>query len=100
MKSTPGPWHWHNPAPGAQWGHLGPDLIGADETVILSSSGYDADRLDISSESDARLIAAAPDMLTALQHLFELYGDKDKTESWSAWDYARAAIEKATGVKQ
>jgi hypothetical protein len=54
---------------------------------------------------NARLIAAAPELLEALrkivdmnrQHALDQYGDADKSESWSCVAIARAAIAKAEG---
>jgi hypothetical protein len=43
------------------------------------------------SFANARLIAAAPDLLEALEHV--IYWDNGKPE----WEMARAAIAKATG---
>lgn len=47
-------------------------------------------------DANARLIAAAPELLQALQDLLVLA--ENGVESWrSEWDQARAAIAKATG---
>lgn len=57
--------------------------------------------LDV-EEADARLIAAAPDLLEALQNIAE-YWNQDQNEAamadacWHAIHTARAAIAKATG---
>ena len=46
------------------------------------------------AEANARLIAAAPDLLEALQDALHAY---DKHSEHSQWDFARAAIAKALG---
>ena len=93
---TPGPWHWINDGNGNKWGSRGL------EPAIISGTVEGLVSVD---DADARLIAAAPDLLAALQ----FYANAD---SWrdvdtgiglypgDAIDYgatARAAIAKATG---
>lgn len=54
---------------------------------------------------DAQLIAAAPDLLAALEKIIQMcrlqatheYGDAEKAESWGCVTTARAAIAKALG---
>ena len=81
-KHTPGPWVW---TPESESIH-GYSPEGEALVVVYELN---------TNEADARLIAAAPDLLTALEGLLEitdfheLYGSK--TEA------ARAAIAKATG---
>jgi hypothetical protein len=90
-KSTPGPWR-----------HILNAWIVADAGVVLTSQGME--------EANARLIAAAPDMLAALQSLLEDGGRvslvvRENLVVWSgdlgalskARAAARAAIAKATG---
>lgn len=54
-------------------------------------------------DANARLIAAAPDMLAALQdacktlETVHLHGRADEGEAWARLVYARAAIAKAEG---
>jgi len=52
-------------------------------------------------EADARLIAAAPDLLEALRNLLKEgeFTDYPNTRQWFAVNAARDAIEKATGRK-
>ena len=64
----------------------GTEIVGCDEYYIFNS------------EADARLIAAAPDLLEALQYLIDMdvaYQRGPKVEE--AVQFARAAITKATG---
>jgi hypothetical protein len=58
-----------------------------------SHSHWGGDLLTV-EEADARLIAAAPDMLEALQNLENDDGSMPK----SAWNLVQNAIAKATGV--
>lgn len=78
FKGTPGPWHWEG------------QVLGNDEIIV----GGDSWRF---SEANKALIAAAPELLEALQSIMELQtrgfvvlGDKHT-------NMARAAINKALG---
>lgn len=63
---------------------------------------------DAELEANARLIAAAPDLLDALEtiiqwnrdHAEAQYGDPNKCETWACVVKARAAIAKATTTTQ
>ena len=56
------------------------------------------------NEANAKLMAAAPELLEALEEIIEMnrqtaldqYGDAEKAESWSCVTIARKAIKKAT----
>jgi hypothetical protein len=54
---------------------------------------------DEEGDANARLIAAAPELLLALETLVSLSGDENATavDEGNAWAQARAAIAKATG---
>jgi hypothetical protein len=63
-KHTPGPWHV-NTQPTYEGGHT---IASASGLVVVNSvKGYG--RTDDQNEANARLIAAAPELLTALQSL-------------------------------
>lgn len=76
---TPGPWRI-NPGAG--------EVRGADWNVIVA---------DVGSDADARLIAAAPDLLDACVRLLDAVARGDHKAK--AIDAARAAVAKATGGK-
>lgn len=88
FKGTPGPWsinHHYN------W----IESENADRVVIGGSQGFDAD--------DANLIAAAPELLEALQELISGYEDREKSGMFDMLvhgdliEKANAAINKALG---
>ena len=85
---TPGPWMYHKQLNGSLtfFGENG-------NRAILSAA-----RL-INQEANARLIAAAPELLDALKGMLEVFGDEFGMGNSSVCDDARAAITKAT-VKQ
>lgn len=96
-KHTPGPWSWddevwtdYDPAERAPW------LVDANGNLILTGV------IRCKSEQDARLIAAAPELLEALILLEQemiLSGNAGSADyGWKpAIEKTRAAIAKATG---
>lgn len=84
-KHTPGPWMYHKQLNGSLtfFGENG-------NRAILSAA-----RL-INQEANARLIAAAPELLDALKGMLEVFGDEFGMGNSSVCDDARAAITKAT----
>ena len=97
-KHTPGPWKMGFNFTNEQ------AIIGKDGVVVADASwtGGSGCELSIDNPADAKLIAAAPDLLDALQDLFGadmehvLMGD-GKDDQIEAIAKARAAIAKATG---
>ena len=87
---TPGPWVWdstvwdYDPKQDAPW--LVTEVSG--ERVLHGE-------IQCSSEANARLIAAAPDLLAALQRL--MGETTTMQDAMDAANQARAAIAKATG---
>jgi hypothetical protein len=79
---TPGPWEFL-PDNG--------DAVGA----LVAKTGWVCDFLTDPSPSNARLIAAAPDLLELLIELVDIEGPQPGTSAWG--EKARAAIAKATG---
>jgi len=94
---TPGPWS------AVEWSCHAATTVVADvdgrRVVVADCSGHG--RYATDSISDARLIAAAPELLEALKGMVALWNNRrsyDENDSPSHWpDTARAAIAKATG---
>ena len=83
---TEGPWI----ADGAQ--------IFTSDTNVAQANGYRIDRETVAA--NARLIAAAPELLEALEQMVSVFLDTEGRHGESkndAMDAARAAIAKATG---
>ena len=91
-KHTPGPWYFSQPESSNGWAHVHdrPNGYGNIATVW---SGFGC------ALENARLIAAAPDLLAAIADM-EAQGEWHGT-TWAVpagvWRAARAAITKATG---
>ncbi len=82
---TPGPWSFDGPAHNViVWG---PE---ADQRVCFMTS-------DGAAEANARLISAAPDLLAALQYVWDAYGFDPSIDS-AIWQTVLAARAKATGA--
>lgn len=91
-KHTPGPWHI-----GVRTFHAGRDVYGPKGEPVAVAD--DAITATPEAEANARLIAAAPELLAALRHLLEdavalNMGESDRSGVLAE---ARAAIDKATG---
>ncbi|MEG6001056.1 hypothetical protein UXP17_03255 [Enterobacter hormaechei] len=87
MKHTPGPWYWDSEGLGSK-------------DVLVFGKGYP---FEMTSEANKRLIAAAPDLLEALQLAFadmsggmKSCGHNGYTCTCS-YEKAKAAISKALG---
>ena len=88
---TPGPWNWTDDGQGNKWGRyeLRPAVIYATRDSQLAVS-----------DADARLIAAAPDLLAALQGLLRgIFDGPDEANAAMLIAKARDAVNKATGEK-
>lgn len=86
FKGTPGPWIVDA---------YGDVTANGEDVARIASSGEEA------AAADARLIAAAPDLLEALQDLMPAFesrlGDFENAEWNDCWNKAVAAIAKAIG---
>jgi hypothetical protein len=86
MNHTPGPWH-------VEHGETTETLIVDSQSVFVAEAAEDM-------EADARLIAAAPDLLAALERI-EAHGrewDRSHLHEHECYeDIARAAIAKVKG---
>lgn len=78
FKGKPGPWHWEG-------------KVLCNDAHIVGGDGWTF------NDADKNLIAAAPELLEALQDVLHAY---DKHGEYPEWDFARAAINKALGEKQ
>ena len=99
MAHTPGPWEVGR---GAGWIVTRPHAVGRREAALaigmtpaysLISAPTCKWFKDGEAEANARLIAAAPDLLAALEAL----ADVPDVQGWPETDQARAAIAKAKG---
>lgn len=87
MKHTPGPWKV-DCTDGAQWPTKG--LL---ESYAISPMAKSLPEI----ESNARLIAAAPELLASLKLLVAACACIDGEETWDTVKLARKVIEKAEG---
>ena len=88
-KHTPGPWH-HD-----EYGHIcaGPQIIGKAYQFELDDSDYDK----LPCIPNARLMAAAPELLKALKAVIHAYGVHEWPVLVEARERARILIEKIEG---
>ena len=99
MMHTPGPWtvrHDFRSGNGELCIGVSAARIGPKSGAVAWPSGVD----DAQELANARLIAAAPDLLAALQHMVDMYQrhfDVMPVAWQTADDIARAAIARATG---
>jgi len=92
-KHTTGPWV-------IDWNVSRLDIFGADETTLVASLRRSplSQAIDEAARSNARLIAAAPDLLDSLSEIFDYAGGADSAlHDEYVMDRARAAIAKAEG---
>lgn len=104
---TPGPWVWQT---GCSWRRLASEATGNDGDVLMPVVDRTDGHPNLSFKNggftgpDARLIAAAPELLEALREITADYADRFDLDSAStnpgiksSIKQARAAIGKATG---
>ena len=92
-KHTTGPWV-------IDWNVSRLDIFGSDETTLVASLRRSplSQAIDEAARSNARLIAAAPDLLDSLSEIFDYAGGADSAlHDEYVMDRARAAIAKAEG---
>jgi hypothetical protein len=94
-KHTPGPWIWAK-------GYKGPFGAGPDNEVLNYFSYEGMHLWGEHEKANARLIAAAPDLLAELQNIANANPsswDEETRDQFQQWaqNRARAAIAKATG---
>lgn len=93
-KHTPGPWRWNTSRTAIYSGH--PDDRGGFpiSEQVIPFFRFDGDPR---TESNARLIAAAPDLLAALQRIVAAYRESCGEVFGEDIRAAESAIAKATG---
>ena len=96
MSHTPGPWYVSLTPDRDEEGWVGPEVYDRDLGVFAVLDGEPETIAQPWSEADARLIAAAPEMLEALERLVEECGPQI-IEPDLALEFARAVIRKARG---
>lgn len=92
-KHTPGPWKWWTT-------HEGSHRINPEEGGLVIASCDTRNPFSYEQEANARLIAAAPDLLKACKALLDVYGELHALYDigdCDASDAARIAIAKAEG---
>ena len=92
-KHTTGPWV-------IDWNVSRLDIFGSDETTLVASLRRSplSQAIDEAARANARLIAAAPDLLDSLSEIFDYAGGADSAlHDEYVMDRARAAIAKAEG---
>lgn len=91
---TPGPWKIDRYFPSRRPFGISQDLGNKPGKAVTTSGGFARKSTD-EAEANARLIAAAPDMLEALEYICEAEWDGINEPPWA--ERARAAIAKAKG---
>jgi len=89
FKGSIGPWEHYGPS-GYQ--HSMGGYVESGDGKVCDVSGFDVG--SDKAKANAKLIAAAPELLEALQDALHAH---DKHGEHSEWDFARAAIAKALG---
>lgn len=90
-KHTKGPWKYGGFADHCDVGRAYHEITDADGFEIINQNGI------VTDEGDARLIAAAPELLDALKNLLWQHDNNAGQLCGMALQDARAAISKATG---
>jgi hypothetical protein len=103
-KHTPGPWHLDETFVDGKWGNPSRwvcEIVGPDNSRIVADipeyRTYEEDAAEL--EANARLIAAAPELLQTLQMVESVYRKNcvNEGEPSSVLDALQSAIAKATG---
>jgi len=92
-KHTPGPWV-------IDWNVSRLDIFGSDETALVASLRRStlSQTIDEAARANARLIAAAPELLDSLSEILDYKGGADSAlHDEYVMDRARAALAKAEG---
>ncbi|WP_186268090.1 hypothetical protein [Burkholderia gladioli] len=95
---TPGPWGWDDRYPSSNTGEKTWSLIGANGYGILSCDGEENSPQGLNDDANAKLIAAAPELVEALRRTLQLLTDMgapEEPEDAEVLEAARAALAKA-----
>jgi hypothetical protein len=92
---TPGPWHWEGNPCNYDKEQEAPWLVDANYSFPPILGGT----ITCQSDANARLIAAAPELLSALNAMLTHMGIDEDEWNKPTFDQARAAIAKATGAQ-
>ena len=90
---TPGPWYMD----GYDLGHYEFAVYGGERNAYIARLEDDGGDTAEQVEANARLIAAAPDLLAALRHFVAPFGHTFSPDGCSACDAAWTAFKKAEG---
>ena len=97
-KWTPGPWLFETSRDMDPGCHKA--IRGANHELVLGPYGYEVEGIEVANDSDARLIASAPDLYEALEEMAALmdlvHEGKYAPTSMTTYD-AHAALRKARG---
>ena len=92
---TPGPWGIEQTGQTNWIGRMRSDGSGKIDEIVTSTDRFKlTPKATFRNDANARLIAAAPELLEALKEVVAISDRKH-----DAWDRAKAAIAKASGVK-
>ena len=102
-KHTPGPWEYltETTYAGDYPYSVGHKVKIGNEILTISCHGYGADKFFEEAAANARLIAAAPELLEACKDALAFVEELDRrgiAQEWSGEGALKAAIEKAEGV--
>ncbi|WP_123138887.1 hypothetical protein [Enterobacter genomosp. O] len=101
MKHTPGPWFIKPVSNATVEGNLNiiqtESSTGKGYHVSYSASWDDNEVTKLEAQANANLIAAAPDLLEALQELIFLYEHDEGCKELTEYKRAKTAISKALG---
>ena len=96
---TPGPWRYATESSGKNYSRTGQvfHVLANGSNTYVASVGPLGQASEPTANANARLIAAAPELLAALTDLLNAYFPESTSGARSYWKAAEAAIAKAEG---